>query len=150
MKPCLPNVWRHFYTMFTDMFTPFMKICLHLDYIYVNIMLQHTFPANLKTFYIMLEDMFAICLETSLNHVKNMCKSYLHKCLHHALTHIWRFVYTMLEDIYMHNMFVDKFKASLITCFNHVRRHVYTMLIKYLCIVWNMFTQYLKAYSHWF
>ena len=69
MKPCLPNVWRHFYTMFTDMFTPFMKICLHLDYIYVNIMLQHTFPANLKTFYIMLEDMFAICLETSLNHV---------------------------------------------------------------------------------
>ena len=103
--------------------------------------------------YTKIEDMFAICLVTSLHnvwrHVYTMCTlmfiPYFSTCFHH----IWRFAYVMWEDMCA---------ICLETSFNHVLRHVSTKsedmftpcLIAYLCIVWCMFTQYLKTNSDYF
>ena len=91
---------------------------------------------------------------------EDMFRTLFTPCFKICLHHIYICVYTMIEWMFpaylkicshnvrghVCNMFWDKFTPCLMTCFNHVWRQIYTMLITHLCIVWNMFTQYLKTY----
>jgi len=67
--------------------------------------------------------MFTGMLTPFLNHVHIMFIPCLKTCFHQT----WRFVYTMLEDMFC-NTFEDKLKPCSMTCLHHVYFYVYTML----------------------
>ena len=157
LKMCLPNVWKHFYTMSPDMFKTTCNTCLHHVYIHVYTLLEDLFTKYLRAFlpnikrhiYYMGEDILTPCLKTRSHIVWNNC------------------IYTMLEDMFqsylktrLHNVWMHYtcFWRSLCIMFEgllyYVWRHVYTMFQTYLHYVWghihtvlkDMFTQNLLTF----
>jgi len=86
LKTYLRHLYRHVYTMFTDMFTT----CFH-----------HVWRCVSTILYTILDDVFAICLETSENQlVYTMLEDMCAICLERSFNHVWRHVSTRALNLW--------------------------------------------------
>ena len=87
LKRGLLNIWRHVYryvntifrhlfTMFTDIFTTCLQMFLHHINKHVYIILEDVW----RHIYTVLEDMFMLCLKACLYYIYSMCEHTLTPC----------------------------------------------------------------------
>ena len=121
-KTCLPNAWRHVYTMFTDMFEPCLRN-VYTKFLHVYTMFSYMFTVCLKTclhsvwghVYIILEDHVwkhvYLLYETCLNNIlRNICTMLKEMLTQSCIYHVRRYIYLMFKDI---------IQSYLKTCFHN-------------------------------